>query len=140
MIYSHFYDLLAKLVLLALVLLIWIPIEPFMAHTIVLLGAVKESQVTFFSILFMIAISVLLLAWVYVPWLSPAAAWCYLRFSLRTPVDWATAKTVESMFRPTLQRLEWYPMKDIKKLAPEERIPTILQLFDQLQTQKTTNY
>jgi hypothetical protein len=74
--------------------------------------------------------------WIYLPLLSPVAAWCYLRFSLKTPVSWEVARQVESLFRPTLKRLEWYPLKELKTIPPEERLPTLLSFFNQIQTQK----
>jgi hypothetical protein len=137
--YSHIYDFIAKLVLVAIATALLFLIDPpYWIQGLLSVWVLKKSQAEFLVFLFFcIAVILPLFAWVYRPLLSPAAAWCYLRFSLKTPVTWATACEVESLFRPTLKRLEWYPMKDLKTLPPEERLPELLHFFHHLQTQES---
>jgi hypothetical protein len=136
-IYSNLYDFLAKLILVIAMVAILTAIEPpYWIEGMASLWSLKKSQAEFlFFIFFFIAIVLPLLIWVYIPLLSPAAAWCYLRFSLKTPVSWGIARQVESLFRPTLNRLDWYPLKEIKTLPPEERLPELLRFFHHLKNQ-----
>lgn len=137
LIYSTFYDFLVKLVLIAILIAALVVINPsYWIEGMASLWSLKHSQAEFlFFIFFCVGIVLPLLVWVYVPLLSPAAAWCYLRFSLKTPVSWEVARQVESLFRPTLKRLEWYPLKELKTLPPEERLSELLRFFQHLQTQ-----
>jgi len=137
-VYSHLYDLLVKLVLITLIATILILLSPSLwIQGMVLQWGLKPSQAEFVFLIFLFVVVALpMFAWVYVPLLSPAATWCYLRFSLKTPVTWEIARAVESLFRPTLKRLQWYPMKELKSLPVEARLSELLRIFHHLQTQE----
>ena len=140
LIYSHFYDFIAKLILIALLVACLFIIRPEYWESLMIAQWGLQAGMAKFLMISFVCILVVPLVWfVYLPWLSPAAAWCYLRFSLKTPVSWELAKQVESLFRPTLKRLHWFPLKELKNLAPEERTPTLLRFFDQLQTTSSQN-
>ena len=134
MFYSHVYDLFAKLLILAILVatLFIFQVDKWQSLMINHWG-LREGQTIFFISLALGLFAIPLLLFVYLPVLAPAAGWCYLRFSLKTPVSWAVAKKTESMFRPTLKRLEWLPLTDLKKLPEEEREATLLTVFEGFQ-------
>jgi len=135
LIYSHFYDFIAKLILIALLVACLFIIRPEYWESLMIAQWGLQAGMAKFLMISLVCILVVPLVWfVYLPWLSPAAAWCYLRFSLKTPVSWELAKQVESLFRPTLPRLPWFPLTELKNLAPEERKPQLLRFFDQIKT------
>lgn len=134
MFYSHVYDLFAKLLILAILVasLFILQVDKWQSLMITQWG-LREGQIIFFISLAVGLFAIPLFLFLYLPFLSPAAAWCYLRFSLKTPVSWAIAKKTESMFRPTLKRLEWLPLTNLKKLPEEEREATLLAVFEDFQ-------
>ena len=135
LLYSHFYDFIAKLMLVALLVAFLFIIRPeYWEKLMIVQWGLQAGMAKFLMISFVCILVVPLARFVYLPWLSPAAAWCYLRFSLKTPVSWEMAKQVESLFRPTLKRLHWFPLKELKNLNPEERKPELLRFFDQIKT------
>lgn len=135
LLYSHFYDFIAKLMLVALLVAFLFIIRPeYWEKLMIAQWGLQAGMAKFLMISFVCILVVPLARFVYLPWLSPAAAWCYLRFSLKTPVSWEMAKQVESLFRPTLKRLHWFPLKELKNLNPEERKPELLRFFDQIKT------
>ena len=136
MFYSHTYDFLAKLLLFVLMVATFfiLQIDHWQQFMMTHWG-LREGQVMFFIIVTITAFFLLpLFAFVYLPFLSPAAAWCYLRFSLKTPVSWAIAKKTESLFRPTLKRMQWFPLKDLKEIPQEEREEALLLFFNEVQS------
>ncbi len=140
MFYSHFYDFIAKLLVMALLAAcLFIINADYWENLMIAQWGFQPSLAKWMMILFLAVLAVPIGWFIYLPWLSPAAAWCYLRFSLKTPVSWEVAKQVESLFRPTLKRTHWFPLKELKNLAPEERTPTLLRFFDQLQTTSSQN-
>ena len=140
LIYSHFYDFIAKLILIALLVACLFIIRPEYWESLMIAQWGLQAGMAKFLMISFVCILVVPLVWfVYLPWLSPAAAWCYLRFSLKTPVSWEVAKQVESLFRPTLKRTHWFPLTELKSIPPAERIPTLLRFFDHLQTTSSQN-
>ncbi len=132
--YSHFYDLIAKLLVVVLLVACLFIIEPEQWETfLVTQWGMKASLAEFLTVLSISIIAIPIIWLVYLPWLSPAAAWCYLRFSLKTQVSWEVAKEVESLFRPTLKRMEWYPLSELKNLPQAERVPELLRFFNYIQ-------
>ncbi|MBK8426746.1 MAG: hypothetical protein IPL27_12590 [Lewinellaceae bacterium] len=133
--YSHFYDFIAKLILVALLVACLFIIRPEYWESLMIAQWGLQAGMAKFLMISFVCILVVPLVWfVYLPWLSPAAAWCYLRFSLKTPVSWEDARQLESLFRPTLKRIHWFPMTELKNLRPEERKPELLRFFDQIKT------
>jgi len=142
LLYSHFYDFIAKLILVAMLAVFLFIIRPeYWESLMVVHWGFKPSLAKWMMILSLCVLFLVpMLLYVYLPWLSPAAAWCYLRFSLKTPVSWEVAKQVESLFRPTLKRTHWFPMTELKNIPPAERMPELLRFFEQLQTPVLPNH
>ncbi len=141
MFYSHFYDFIAKLFVMALLAAcLFIINAHYWENLMVAQWGFKPSLAKWMMILFLAVLAVPIGWFIYLPWLSPAAAWCYLRFSLKTPVSWEVAKQVESLFRPTLKRTHWFPLTELKSIPPAERIPELLRFFDQIQTTSSQNH
>jgi hypothetical protein len=131
--HTHFFDYIAKLLLVALAVAIFFIIRlDYWQDLLISHGGLKEAQANLILFVFIcIGIVLPLIAFVYLPLLSPVAAWFYLWFSLKTPVSWPMAQKVESLFRPTLKRAHWYPMTHLKDLPVEDREPELLRFFEQ---------
>lgn len=117
--YTHGFDLLMKLVVLAAILLLWMglyesgiaPVDP---------------SKTLISFLLFAAGALVLYVLLYGFFFKPVGNYLYVRISLRTAAGWRDMKRLDPLFCFDKQ-LQWCPMKEVRELPREQRRQYLLQ-------------
>ena len=117
--YSHIWDLILKLALLALLLGLAIALHAD--------GSIGVPA--------MIAIIVVLWLVIYRQGLSTVASWMYARLSLGAPVSLGDARQLTRLFQLDVA-MKWVPLKEVKKLPKKERRKALLDALDTLGPQR----
>lgn len=117
--YSHIWDLILKLALLAVLLALAITLHADRS----------------FGVPAMIAIVVVLWLVIYRQGLSTIASWIYARLSLQAPISLGDARRLTRLFQLDVA-MKWVPLKEVKKLPKEERRKALLDALDTLGPQR----
>lgn len=113
MFWTHFYDLLAKLASIAIVVCIVIANG----------GNLPWGMAA-------VAFGVAFGAWWYL--FRPLSSKVYARMSLGTRLSLAQAKRASVLFSPVLNLTKWHPMRDVASLPESERTGSIISASDEL--------
>lgn len=124
MIWSHRFDLLFKLLVVAALVAVPIVLDT-PPPALVPAGIPPQYvELTFFG---MVA-AVLAVGWVLVwrPFLGPAATWLYVWRTLGVRPGWRDARELAVLFSPSLSDgLNWYPCSDVAALPEPQRLPEL---------------
>ena len=88
---------------------------------------VTTSQVDY--VLYAIVLVAFIVSWfsLYRPFLSPLSSLLYVRFTLKTSIDWDLAKQLSPLLRPNFRTNQWFPLRHVKELPAEKRVEALQQ-------------
>lgn len=140
-VYSHKFDLIVKLILFALFFSTMLVFDiDHVKQQMVSQFNLKTSQAEFIFLLGFLAELVLLWFILYLPFLSPLASMCYMRFTLKTPVSWTMAKQLAPFLSINFPSMQWMPLLFIKDLPEEERMAALTEIINHAKKENTSRF
>ena len=121
--YSHWLDLIGKL--LSLTLFLGFLIKTGLIETTTQVMA-RTPNPDFFAVVFLLAILIAYYLILHRPIIDVAATSLYVRTRFGVKVSWSEAKQLRKLFCLNMRTLQWHPMKHVRSLPVDQRLSTLV--------------